>query len=245
MCYFKYVVLALYAAVLVACANAPQQIIQPDPHFDWEPSSKLRNKNVNLALVSPNFSSHSTFGSYKGNNYLKTYLSAFQTDLQTTLIAKGFSLTGPYDDFDMMTYPNKKASDLAIVPELVFNIDENYSNVYNNAPGASIKRIKMSGNLRLNGFIKFSMVEPISEQKMWIKKINLPEQEEIITVDLVYYIGALDHLHANKDNRDAALVNMLNKIYPEVMKKFWSYLDDEEIKMMVKASKNVRAKKRY
>ncbi len=69
---------------------------------------------------------------YKKSSYLKTYLSSFQTDLQTTLIAKGFSVTSPYDDFGMMTYPNKKNSDLALVSELVLNIDENYQKSYSN-----------------------------------------------------------------------------------------------------------------
>ncbi len=48
-------------------------------------------------------------------------------------------MTGPYDDFEMMTYPNKKDSDLALVPELVLNIDENYQKSYSNDTGAFIQ----------------------------------------------------------------------------------------------------------
>ncbi len=242
MFFVNRIVLTLLIAILVGCA-APQNIVQPTPHFGWESPVKSRSNNVNLALVSPNFSSHSNFGSYKGNRYLKTYLNSFQTDLQAALIAKGFSVTGPYDDFDMMTYPNKKVSNLALVPELILNIDENHTNTFSNDDGSYFKK---EGKIHLNGFIRFTLLEPISEEKMWIKKINLPEQEEPISVDMLYTTpDRLNSLHANKDNRDAALVDMLNRIYPEVMKKFWNYLNDEEIKMIVKASKGLRAKKRY
>ena len=142
----------------------------------------------------------------------------------------------------MMTFPNKKDAALALVPELVLIVDENYTKSYSNDSGTYIQK---EGSIKLNGFIKFTMVEPISEQKIWLKKIDLPEQEELISVDLMYSSGNLNPMNANKDNRDAALVNMLNNIYPEAMKKFWAYLNEEEIGMMMNASKDARARKGY
>lgn len=63
--YIYPVLLAICVVVLVGCGKRPQRIVQPTPHFGWEPPSRSQAKKVNLALVSPNFSSDSSFGSYK------------------------------------------------------------------------------------------------------------------------------------------------------------------------------------
>jgi len=241
--FFLFLVVSLQ--LFSGCAAGPPQIITPTPNFSWEPPSKDSSQDINLALVTPAFGKDSKFVSYNKNLYLKTFLDSAQTDLQRALLAKGFTVTGPYESFDVMTFPNKKDSPLALVPEFVLQIDEKYKDFYRNDDGSYIK---MNGNIVVNGFIKFTMVEPISEQKIWIKKINIPEQTESIDVNLMISdlkTGRLNALNSNKDNRDAALVNALNKVYPEVMQKLWSYLNAEEIDMMKKASVDARARKGY
>lgn len=241
ICLFLIVSFQLFSG----CAAGPAQIMTPTPNFSWEPPSKDPSQNLNLALVNPAFGKDSRFVSFKKNTYLKTFLDSVQTDLQRTLLAKGFTVTGPYEGFETMTFPNKKDAALALVPEFVLELDEKYTNSYRNDDGSYFK---MKGAITINGFVKFTMVEPISEQKIWIKKINLPEQTEAIDVDLMYSdlkTGRLNSLNSNKDNRDAALVNALNKVYPEVMQKLWSYLNAEEVEMMRKASVDARSRKGY
>lgn len=224
------------------CAAGPPQIIKPTPNFSWEPPSKDPSQNLNLALVNPAFGEDSKFVSYNRNSYLKTFLSSAQTDLQRTLLAKGFVVTGPYEDFETMTFPNKKDAALALLPEFVIEIHEKYTDSYRNDDGSYFR---MKGTITMNGFVRFTMIEPISEQKIWIKKVNIAEQVENIDTDLLYTSGRLNQFHTNKDNRDAALVNALNNVYPDVMKKLWSYLNAEEIEMMRKASIDARARKGY
>lgn len=225
------------------------QIIQPTPNFSWEPPSKDKPQNLTIALVRPDFGGDSKFEPSRYSNYsksknphLKTFLDSLQTDLQRTLIAKGFTVTGPYESFDVMTFPNKKDAVLALIPEFVLVVDEKYANA-NQSPDGHLTQL--NGSLTVNGFVKFTMVEPISEQKIWIKKINVPEQTEAIDVDILITDGQLNPFHPNKDNRAAAFVNVLNSVYPDVMQKFWSYLNAEEIEMMRKASTDARARKGF
>lgn len=242
-----FIVLTLIAcvALLVGCVAVPPQIVQPSPNFSWEPPSKENSQNITIALVHPFFGSDAKFVSYKKNRYLNTFMDSVQTDLQRTLLAKGFTVTGPFENFEVMTFPNKKDAALALMPEFVLVLDEKYTDSYRNDDGSYFT---MKGSITMNGFIKFTVVEPLSEQKIWIKKINIEEQIENIDVDLMYsdlQSGRLNLINTNKDNRDAALVNMLNRVYVEAMQKFWSYLNTEEMEMMRKASVDARARKGY
>lgn len=244
----SYFTLVVCVGVLFGCTHIPQ-ITQPTPNFSWEPPGKDTPQNITIALVRPDFGGESKFEpsrfsnySKSRNPYLKTFLDSVQTDLQRTLIAKGFTVTGPYESFDVMTFPNKKDAALALVPEFVLVVDERYAKAHQNTEGTLTQ---LYGTINVNGFVKFTMVEPLSEQKIWIKKINLPEQTEPIDVDLLMTSGKLNPFHANRDNRSAAFVNTLNNVYPEVMQKLWNYLNAEEIEMMRKASIDARARKGF
>lgn len=242
--FFSLLFIMVTVGLLTGCGGYLEpQIIKPTPQFSWEPPGKENPQNLTIALVHPFFGSDAKFMSYSKNPYLKTFLDSVQTDLQRTLIAKGFNVTGPFESFDVMTFPNKKDAILALVPEFVLVLDEKGTDRHGSDSYFSIK-----GSIVMNGFIKFTMIEPISEQKIWVKKINVPEQNGNLEVNLMYNdlkTGELNRFNANKDNREATLVDMLNHVYPETMQKFWSYLNAEEIEMMRKASLDARARKGY
>jgi hypothetical protein len=170
------------------------------------------------------------------------FLDSIQTDLQRTLLARGFAVTGPFETFDIMTFPEKKDAPLALVPEFVLTVDERYASEYHSESG---DLTRFNGTMVVSGFARFTMIEPISEQKIWVKKVDIPSQSAPIDVDLLYTSGQLNQFHTNKDNRVATFVGLLNTTYPEVMKKFWNYLNPEEIEMMRKASTDARARKAF
>lgn len=182
--FFRFLFIMVSVGLLAGCMGAVEpQIIKPAPQFSWEPPTKENPQNLTIALVHPFFGSDAKFMSYSKNPYLKAFLDSVQTDLQRTLITKGFNVTGPFESFDVMTFPNKKDAALALMPEFVLVIDEKYTDSYRNADGSYFR---MKGTIAMNGFIKFTMIEPISEQKIWVKKINVPEQNGNLEVNLMY-----------------------------------------------------------
>lgn len=108
--------------------------------------------------------------------------------------------------FDGMTFPEKKDAALALVPELVVIIDERYANEYRSESG---NWTKLTGTMVVSGFARFTVIEPVSEQKIWVKKVDLPAQSADIAVDLMYTSGQINQFNANKDNRVAAFVGLL------------------------------------
>lgn len=236
------------ASVLWGCAGAQiPQIPEPSPAFHWEPPAKAQSQNVNIALVSPRFGGEARFrpsrySDYEKSQYLSMFLDSVQTDLQRTLLAKGFAVTGPFETFNVMTFPEKKDAPLALVPEFVVVVDERYASEFQNESG---NWTKLNGTMAVSGFARFTVIEPISEQKIWVKKIDIPSQSAPIEVDLMYTSGRLNQFNTNKDNRGAVFVGLLNAAYPEVMQKFWNYLNPEEMEMMRKASMDARARKTF
>jgi hypothetical protein len=240
---YKVLILTVIFAVnLFACTS---KITQPTPKFIWEPQSNAVSQNVQLALINPEFSENSEFLFYKNNKYLNIFLESLQSDLQQGMLAKGFTVNGSFDGFDEMTFPNKQATELALISNVTLILDGDFTENSKKTMAMGGESIRTRGTLNVGGYVTFSLVEPVSEQKIWIKKVKFPDQSENIVANLLYTDGRLNSLHGNIDNRDAALVNALNNIYPALMQKFWNHLSSDEIKMLKKSAKKARSLKRY
>ncbi len=227
------------ALAFAGCTIAPK-IQRADPHFTWEPPGKNAPHGFTVALVHPSFLTESKFGWYKDSRYNKTFLDSLQTDLQRVLIAKGFTVSGPYSSFDDMTFPNKKDTPLALVTSVNIILDQSLAQDI-----AKEGHIWQKGSVSGTGFIRFTMVEPMSEQKIWVKKVDIPGATRNIDVDLLGGSGAegLNPFWHNKDNREAALVEILNEVYGIAMEKFWSYLNADEMQLMRKDAMEARKRK--
>lgn len=224
----------------------PTEIRAVNPEFSWEPPGKEQSQNFSIALVNPNFSKESRFGAYSGKPYFKLFSQALSSDLNRTLLAKGFTVAGPYASLDEMTYPQKKAAPLVLYPEVVVLFNETYS--VNRVEPISFggKLVKRNGTVTATAYVKFVMVEPMSNQTIWLKRVEVPESSLPVEVELMMdQNGRLNQFHRNVDNSDTVVVEVLNRLYPEVLRKFWSYLNSEEIASMRKAAEEVRSRKVY
>lgn len=200
---------------------------------------------VSLAIVDAQMS-REQLGSYADAAYVWSFAHSLDTDVQRLLVAKGLRVTGPFDSFDGMTFPEKKAADLAFVPRILLEIGETYTlDAEQPAPfgGRSVKR---QGHLSVRGFVELMLIEPLSEQKMWVKKVELAPASDTVDVDLLMDAnGTLNPFHNNTDNRDTALILLLNESYPRILDALWRYLDGEEIAYLAKEAKDARQRKTY
>ena len=242
-----YAIALLVILVSTGCLTArPPRIAEPTPNFSWEPPSKEPSSGMSISMVTPALSSESKLGSYNQNKYFEMFMRSLQGDLERTLLAKGFIVKGPFRSLDDMTYPDKKAAPLTLFPEVVLVLNESYTlNVAEPGPFGS-QSVRRQGTVAASGLVKFTVIEPMSVQKIWLKKVDLPQATSTIDVDLFMdETGRLNQFHDNRDNSDAAVIDVLNKAYPEIMQKFWSYLNGEEIAAMRRSADEVRARKVY
>ncbi|MGI8521262.1 MAG: HpaA family protein [Actinomycetota bacterium] len=223
----------------------PVQIQTASPEFRWEPPGKEPSQHFTVALVLANFSKESKFGAYRGKDYFKLFTGNLATDLNRALLAKGFTVAGPFASLEEMTYPDKKAAPIVLSPEVVVVLDESYSE-NRTTPSFGGKRVSRKGTVTVTAFVKLLVVEPMSNQTIWLKRVEVPESSLPVEVDLLMDSeGNLNRFHNNVDNSDAVVVEVLNRLYPEVLRKFWNYLNPEEMGSMRKAAEEVRSRKVY
>lgn len=113
-------------------------------------------------------------------------------------------------------------------------------------------RMTREFEMKISGWVAFEMREPLSGQKMWIKRLNL---EETMVSGMEIYEGNVKHLGGNQfeytagkelfDGRTDAIADAIKKMYPVIMDKCWTYINTDEILSLKTKSKEIRDIKVY
>ncbi len=223
----------------------PQPPPPPKLAFSWEPQTTTATAGTMVIAIADAELIPGMLGTYKDASYLLSFRKSLSTDLQRALVAKGLKVTGAVDGVRNMTFPEKKATDLALVPKIGLEVKENYI-VDSVEPQFGLTAVKRQGQMSAHGFVELSFVEPLSEQLMWVRKIEFTGVSENILVDLwLQSDGRLNPYHENKDNRDTALIGMLNEAYPRTLDTFWKYLDSEEMAHLATEAQDAKRRKGY
>ena len=109
--------------------------------------------------------------------------------------------------------------------------------------------------MNVAGWVTFNMQEPLSGQKMWIKKLELDavQKEGVVNWDGVpqyssdgcggtsisgYLPGDVVY-----DGRVDALASALKEMYPRVMSQFQKYIDTDEMVALKEKVQEIRSQK--
>lgn len=232
--------------LLAGCFSGRMPPPPPPLTLHWDPPSAVTAAgDVTVAIVDAQMG-RDQLGTYGDAAYFSSFAHSLDTDTQRLLIAKGLRVTGPFDDFDSMTFPEKKAADLAFVPRIHVEITESYAVDADQPAALGGRSVRRQGTILARGFVELTLVEPLSEQKMWVKKVELTPASDEIQIDLLMDAnGTLNRFHDNRDNRDTALIVLLNQSYPPILDALWRYLDPEEIAYLAREAKDARERKSY
>jgi hypothetical protein len=225
--------LVLIPAVVVGCASAPPPIPQYAPRFSYSyPAGEAQAQDVTIAIVRPS-DANPTPGSSSGQppagasptriKLDNDFRSGIVAQFQELLGRKGFKQTGPFDDVNSMTFPDKKGSDLTLTTQVGLSFS---------VPPGMVKVEQGFGD-RLNGS-GVTVIE--TNEKIWIKKVDFPNT----TVDCTGKTSP-----DNSTIIDNGLARLLEKAFQLAMKKAWDYLSPEEVVLLKKQSQELRAKKVY
>ena len=189
----------------------------------------------------------------------KSFAGSLGEDVQAQLVAKGMTTKGPYA-MSEVTYPDKKGADLTVSTNIIFDI--NYSSTAKYIGERSFTGGvygKMYSYVMTVGMkVYYQMLEPLSEEKMWIKKLDLGVQEFPFTYAMQqeryvtgsdgcggYYYGWRDTNTYIYDERVKIFSDVLKSSYPQIMKTAWNYLDMDEMLNLKQKSQEIRERKRY
>jgi len=213
---------------------------------------------VTIAVVNPSYKEEdSALGTPLFAKVGKGLSNSMGTDLDKILIAKGVTTTGPFPSLSEITYSEKKDAALTLAPKVFITTEIKKINVprqiYNSVPPRMEQDFKMS----ITGWMVFIMQEPLSGEKMWIKKLELEPvtMEGTIANECVpnygndgcggnmvigYSVGNILY-----DGRADAMASALKQMYPVVLAQFQKYIDTDEMIQLKEKGKEIRALKVY
>jgi hypothetical protein len=223
---------------------------------------------VTIAVVNPAYKVEDSILATDTYRKIGKGLSASMgTDLDKVLIFKGVTTTGPFPSLDEITYSQKKDAALTLAPQVFITME-----IKNDGPPRQIgnqmayqqrggygapSRTDQNFVMSITGWISFIMQEPLSGEKMWIKKLEL----EPVTVTGTICTESIPQFRQDEcgtpivsgyttgktlyDGRPDAMASALKKIYPVVMSQFEKYIDTDELAHLKEKGKEIRAAKVY
>lgn len=158
---------------------------------------------------------------------------AINDDLSELLIAKGFSVRGPFDSYDLIPFSDKKSIDLYLVPTMELFI--------------MFKPEKTSehctGNIEIKGKITLELREIITRELMWAKSIPFTNFEFPYSIHIPHYVQGQSYDLKPFIMNDVA--KGIEQQYPKFMDTVSRLIDPEEMRIIKKQAEELKSKKGY
>ena len=168
--FLRFCMIALACLMIGACAvhvepETPRAIIT----FDYSPPEAMPGSaNLTFAVVGAEI-----VGGRRGTPIplFKTFASNMTKDFAEILTARGFSVKGPFQDYDIMTYSDKEGTDLILTTEVEFSSDTTqirYSSIG-----------KLNGSIIVTCHVNLVAYESLTRNRLWTKSVAITP----ITID--------------------------------------------------------------
>lgn len=240
----------LLLLVTICCAGcfAPQQITPTKQTYTFEftptASVKLGSAGFVIGLVRPSYPV--TFQSSR-TELFQNLRKSLGADIEELVIANGFSLKGPYDALDEMIFEDKKRTELLIQIEIApafTAVEGNWRNNYN--PLLGTNSYSYSGKASLVGKITLTGIEPLTNEKIWVKSVSIPNIENISIATTTRYSRPLNEVEVFQDpGIYNAIGNALQTQYKGMMEKIAVHLNSEEFNSLKPQIKELKSRKGY
>jgi len=235
-------------AVAGCGASAPTRppVAPYSPSFDYAVKEAGEKADVTVGIVGPQFSGDGEgyWQTQKSDAVVSAAVRALRTSFAALLSAKGFNAAGPFDSVDEMTFPEKKTSDFILYPELDIVAQVQRSDVTVGQDGNAItgyeQTLSCKAKMSLSGTVLLTVKEPLSGEKMWVKRVEVSEPEQSFELrdaqcqsdDLGIEVkNAWAHLHEN--------------MYRNVMASLDRYVTADEFAVLKSQSADLRSRKVY
>ena len=225
---------------------------------DEAAAAKPGSVPVTVAVVNPSYKEdESALGTELYAKVGKGVSTSMGTDLDKILIAKGVTTTGPFPSLSEITYSEKKDAALTLAPRVFITAEVKKIGDPRQVDYASPPRTEQDFAMSITGWITFIMQEPLSGEKMWIKKLELEPVEMrgvIATESIPQYskdecgdeiLSGYRPGNILYDGRPDAMASALKQMYPVIMAQFQKYLDTDEMVQLKEKGKEIRSLKVY
>jgi hypothetical protein len=243
----KLFIILLTSLMLVGCAvTPPGQQIQAEPYvakFDYTPDTQAAPNSSGVTFTVSS-------GSYKTNSKEMLWFNypqfadlgnGIKSDLSDILVAKGFSVRGPFGSYDLIPYSDKKNIDMLLVPQVEINIriKDQKSQVENiwAAPPVDI----LTGNVEVSGKVTVELREITTLVLMWANSVPFEEFEFSYRVrNSPFYNKKHGVVFDLKPIIITDVAKGVESQYPKIMAAIANLIDTEEMNIFKKQCQEVR-----
>ena len=194
------------------------------------------------------------------------FANTMTKDFMEVLNARGFGVTGPFENYDKIIHPVKEASDLLLTAEVTFTADMSDVRFGKTFIGKSFfdktRYYTLAGSCRVKSDVTLVLSECLTNEPMWSKSIPMEQftvpfdnvhpsysQYDLVTFAATYGETLADipiGLFIEKDNKfHADLGHALEKQYDEILNKIYIYLDPREMAIVKNQAMELRKRKVY
>ena len=250
------VLMSIGVGMLTACFP-PSLITTPEPvsekviNYDFTPPESSGSDTVSTSLILLNPKYASELKAY-GQPMFQKFIKNMGVDFEEMMVAKGYSLRGPYNTYDEIVYSDKSETDLLLETEITFHYEwGNEAMKYKRhvGYGGAITGYTywIDGNLNLGGKVNLVIKESLTQEKLWVKSISLANKQILIQTDRhrVSSQNEAEVALANDVHYKNALYEALDEYYQNALKTAWNHLDPRELEPLKKQVKELRKKKGY
>ena len=178
---------------------------------------------------------------------------SIKDDLPELLIAKGFSVRGPFDSLDLIPYSDKKAIDLWLVPVMGLSVTLKDKKSEVESIWAAPPVYNLSGNAEVSGKINLELREVVTRELMWSKNVpftntfhyslrvsGVGRQRQKVEGGTWIDVTPFDYALIMND-----VAKEVEKQYPELMATISKLIDPEEMRIIKKQAQELKSKKGY
>jgi len=205
--------------------NLTTQLIIPD--YDFSPPSSVEPGSAGIKMALFEASYPGNF-SYSSKSPFKQFRSSMGKDLEEILTSRGYTIKGPYDGYDLMTYSDKEECELGLFADIDMNIDKT-SGGWRNVTAAMQK---YEGTLTISGKITIYISETYTKQKLIVKSLPIPQTDiavKSVSNYNMYSMTNRDLVPLDDPGVHNPIANALKEFYQSTMKRTWDLLPKEDL----------------
>ena len=242
-------IISVVCAFIGACAtgrSSESPVRRIEPNFDYNPAETTAGKtDITFAAVGSQFDI--PFGQTSVPIF-KRFADNMANDFAEIITARGYTLRGPFQTFDEMTFVDKDNSNLILNAKVDLQSDLSRTDVrFAKSLLTSGGSYKVSGQVLVTGRISLIISESLTNEKMWTKSVNITP----ITVELTPMSGysrpniTVADVLQKDDKFYTSLGLKLDRQYQEIMNRTYGYLDPREMTLINKQAAELRKRKTF
>ena len=227
----RYLTLQLSIVAVVCMMIAGCVPIEPEPPrailtFDYKPREATPGSaDVIFAVVGAQIDTPV--------GLFRNFARNMANDFGEILTARGFSVKGPFKEYDLMTYSDKEGSDLVLTAEVEFTSDLTQLSYTTFS--------KMKGPLTVSCHVNLVARESITNNRLWTKSVAItPVRVELVSRRAYPNRVSLHTLLVNENQFYTTLGHALEAQYTEIMNRIYGYLEPKEMAIVKQAAQKLR-----